>query len=296
MTNNNNRKDEQFKRVYKPVPLLEGIEEIRQDFEERLTHGDVVYGIEILDDCVETIRKGSVTYIIARPNVGKSAWSQTIAVNLAKQGKKVMICSCEMGAALLMERQLTSMTGISNYQLRELYEKSRDKANYVLDSVFDSRFDYLRNIDICETGGATVFDIISMLNCFPEFNYIIIDYIQRISGQGKEYEVISQAAKALQTYARQTGKAMIICSQASRASEKDGKEDVIAIKGKGSGSIEEDADVGLSLMEQYEGGNKYIFATLFKNRYSGQRNITYKYLFDRRMNLVLQKKGFVGDK
>ena len=293
MTNNNNN-DEQFKRVYKPVPLLEGIEEIRQDFEERIAQGDVVYGIEILDDCVETIRKGSITFLIARANVGKSNVAQIIALTLAKQGKKVLICSCEMGAGLLMERQLKRMTGIGTKQLRELYEKSRDKANYVLDSVFDSRFDYLHNVDICETGGATVDDIISMLDCFPEYHYIIIDYIQRVRGQGKEYEVITNAARELQTYARQTGKAMIICSQANRASEGDAKKDTMAIRGKGSGSIEEDADVGLSLMEEYEGDRKYILATLFKNRYGALKNITYKYSYDDRLNLVLQEKGYSG--
>ena len=63
------------KRIYRPVPLLDGIEEIKQDFEERIAQGDTTYGIEILDDCVETIRKGSVTFIIAAPNTGKSAWA-----------------------------------------------------------------------------------------------------------------------------------------------------------------------------------------------------------------------------
>lgn len=230
-------------------------------------------------------------YIVTHnSNVG-----QIIALNLAKQGKKVLICSCEMGAGLLMERQLKRMTGISSKQLRELYEKSRDKANYILDSVFDSRYDYLRNVDICETGGATVDDIITMLDCFPEYHYIIIDYIQRIRGVGTEYEVITNSARALQTYARDTGKAMVICSQANRGSENEAKKDTMAIRGKGSGSIEEDADVGLSLMELYEGPNKYILATLFKNRYGAMKNVTYKYLYDSRLNLVLQEKGYTGN-
>lgn len=276
----------------KPVPLLSGVEEIRQDFEERLAHGDVVYGIEILDDCVETIRKGSITFLIARANVGKSNVGQIIAVNLAKQGKKVLICSCEMGAGLLMERQLRRLTGISNKELRGLYEKARDKANYILDSVFDSRYDYMSRIDICETGGATVYDIIDMLECYPEYEYIIIDYIQRIRGTGTEYEVITNSARELQTYARQSGKAMIICSQANRGSEQDSKKDLMAVRGKGSGSIEEDADVGLSLLEDYEGDTKFILATLFKNRYGALKNITYKYKYDDRLNLILQQKNY----
>ena len=45
------------------------LEEIRNDFEERLEQGDTVYGIEILDDYVETIRKGSITYIIAQESL-----------------------------------------------------------------------------------------------------------------------------------------------------------------------------------------------------------------------------------
>ena len=38
------------KREYKPVPILDGIQEIKNDFEERITQGDTTYGIEILDD------------------------------------------------------------------------------------------------------------------------------------------------------------------------------------------------------------------------------------------------------
>ena len=82
MENNNNNNNTYInKRVYKPVPILDGIQEIKNDFEERIAQGDTTYGIEILDDCVETIRNGSVTFIIAAPNVGKSLYSLTIVTN-----------------------------------------------------------------------------------------------------------------------------------------------------------------------------------------------------------------------
>ena len=163
MNNNNNNDNYINKREYKPIPLLDGIEEIRQDFEERIVQGDTTYGIEIFDDCVETIRKGSTTFIIAAPNTGKSAMGLIIATNLAKQGKRVLICSCEMGAGLLMERQLRTLTGISMKELRELYTNKRDSANYIMDSVIEQeQYNYLHQIDICETGGATVEDLIRM--------------------------------------------------------------------------------------------------------------------------------------
>lgn len=291
------------KRIYKPVPILDGIQEIKDDFEERIAQGDTTYGIEILDDCVETIRKGSVTFIIARANVGKSLWGLTIATNLAKQGKKVLICSCEMGAGLLMERQLKTLTGIGMKQLREMYSSHRDEANYIMDSIIeDDQFNYLKNIDICETGGATVEDMIKMFDCFPEFEYIIVDYIQRVRGTGTEYEVITNAARELQTYARRTGKKFIICSQANRTTDQNNTAgggnsrrvfDGSSIRGKGSGSIEEDADVGLTLAELYEGGDKKILATLFKNRYGDKKNITYKYRLDNRLCLILEGRNYV---
>lgn len=291
MTNN----EKQIRRKLKPTPLLDGVEEIRQDFEERIEQGDTTYGIEILDDYVETIRKGSITFIIAAPNTGKSLTGQIIAVHLAKQNKKVLICSCEMGAGLLMERQLKNLTGTSMKQLRELYSTRRDIANRIMDSVIeDEQYKYLTNIDICETGGATVEDMIEMFEAFPEFEYIVVDYIQRVRGNGTEYENITHAARELQTYARATGKKLIVCSQASRASNSDaqqGKEkDGMKIRGKGSGSIEEDGDVGLALMEDFKGDEKFILMTLFKNRYGAGKNITYRYKLDNRLNFVLQEK------
>ena len=97
--NNNNDKTEYINKIkLHPVNILDGVEEIRQDFEERLECGDTTYGIEILDDFVQTIRRGSITFILARPNCGKSLMGQRIAVHLAQQGRKVLICSCEMGA------------------------------------------------------------------------------------------------------------------------------------------------------------------------------------------------------
>lgn len=292
------------KREYKPVPILDGIQEIKNDFEERIAQGDTTYGIEILDDCVETIRNGSVTFIIARANVGKSLWGLTIATNLAKQGKKVLICSCEMGAGLLMERQLKQLTGIGMKQLRQMYSFHKDEANYIMDSIIeDDQFSYLKNIDICETGGATVEDMIKMFDCFPEFEYIVVDYIQRVRGVGSEYEVITNAARELQTYARRSGRKFIICSQANRTTDQNSTAnnggntrrpfDGSSIRGKGSGSIEEDADVGLTLAELYEDGDKKILATLFKNRYGDKKNITYKYRLDNRLCLILENKNYV---
>ena len=133
----NNNYTNRNKKIYKPVPLLSGIEEIRQDFEERITQGDIKYGFEILDDAVQTVRKGSMTFIIARPNTGKSLLALRIGVNFAKQNKRVLLCSCEMGAGLMMEREIRQLTGVTMYELKQMYENHRDVANNIMDSFIE---------------------------------------------------------------------------------------------------------------------------------------------------------------
>lgn len=300
MANEEIKKKLHFKKL-KPSKLLDGIEQLRQEFEERIEQGDTTYGLEILDECVETIRKGSVTTIIAAPNSGKSLCAQNIAIHLAKQGKSVIICSCEMGASLLMERQFKQLLGTTSRQLKEAYESSRDTANMLMDSLIeDEQYNYLRNIDIVETGGATVYDILEMLESYNEYEYIIIDYIQRVRGVGKDYEIITEAFSEFQNYARITGKKLIICSQVSRNtnSEAQGSNqsktkiiDPMKLRGKGSGSIEEDSDVGISLLEDYADGNKYVYITLFKNRYGSKKNVTYTYQIDERLKFRLVRRS-----
>lgn len=228
-------------------------------------------------------------------NTGKSLLALQIGVNFAKQGKRVLLCSCEMGAGLIMEREIKKLAGVGMYDLKKLYETRRDLANKIMDSfIEDKQYNYLNNIDICETGGATVEDIIGLLKADERYDAVIIDYIQRVKGIGSEYEVISHTARELQTYARESGIYLICCSQASRQSNDEGKYgkviDGSRIRGKGSGSIEEDADVGITLMELNEPIGKNILVTLFKNRYSPIKNISYKYRLDDRLNLILVAK------
>lgn len=231
-------------------------------------------------------------------NTGKSLCGQTIAVHLAKQNKKVLICSCEMGAGLLMERQIKQLLGVSSGELRKYYSSDKANATKLMDELIESdQYRYLNNIYISETGGATVEDIKQLMDIFPEFEYVIIDYIQRIRGNGTEYENITNAARELQTYARDTGRKLIVCSQASRQSSTDarqGKElDPSRIRGKGSGSIEEDGDVGLSLIEDPTNNtsDKIILFTLFKNRYGSLKNISYRYKLSSRLTFDLIQRN-----
>lgn len=288
MSDNNN------KRQLYIQPLLSGIDEIRDDLETNSLGGQYSYGLELLDDAVNGIRKGSVTFIIAAPNTGKSLFCLRIASNIAKAGGKVLVCSCEMGAGLILERELKHLCNISMYELRKTYKWDARMADNILYTLgTDNQYEFLKNIDIVETAGATVYDIVELLKK-THYDFIVVDYIQRIKGRGTDYEVISEAASVLQTYARESKVPLLIASQASRQSVADAQSekviDMTRIKGKGSGSIEEDGDVGMSLLESTENGTRFLLAYLFKNRYGSFKNIMYKYKLSPRLDVILVEK------
>lgn len=283
-------KKNKHRRKLVPKALLSGISELEQEFEQEFEVGKTRYGIEILDDYVGSVRRGSITFIVARPNTGKSLLSQKLAINLAKQGHKVLICSCEMGASMLIERQLVNIAGVNRDQLYDLYKSRKDTALRIMNSIVDqATYAYMNNISVVETAGATASDIIEMLNIYNEFKYVIVDYLQRIRGSGTEYEILSQASAEFQQWARETKKSLILCSQAKRASGDARNNDS---QGKGTGSIEEDGDVGLLLSEgETLNGKRTIVFTLTKNRYGYGKGLSYLYTLDSRLNLSLISKG-----
>lgn len=281
-----------------PVPLIDGIEEIKQNLNFLTQTGEVKYGIEILDDATGFILPGTITIIAACPNVGKSLVAQIIANTIAKQGKKVLYCSCEMSPGQLMMREMRRQMGTSNKQLLDGYKKNPGMIDDLLDNfIKDKRFDYLNNIlvqDICDMH---VDNLIEIFETYKDYKYIIVDYIQSLKGTGvderTEFKYIS---KALQTFTRRTNRCVIECSQIPKTNENESrskKEGVNfqTLKAKGAGNWEEDADIVIKMAEELEGNVPYILINLSKNRCEGLKFCTYKYQKTPKLEMKLISKG-----
>lgn len=296
--------DPQVFKVFKPKNFLCGLDEIKQDLIIRTRVGDTTYGIEILDECVDFIRPKTVTLIAACPNVGKSLLAQNIACNIAKQNKKVLFCSCEMSTGLLMERQLKQIMGITSKWLIEAYEKHPSTIDQMFDTILhDKQFEYLKNISILDIGGITIDELLEVFDKHKEYEFIIVDYIQRIKGNGSsEYEQIGDVSYKLQIYANDHDRGMIVCSQIPKSNENDNRNskgiDFTKLKAKGAGNIEEDAHVAIKMAEDYgEMGERYVMINLSKNKYGSLKCVTYKYEIDQRLNFSLvQRDPQVVDK
>ena len=224
--------------------------------------------------------------------------AQIIANTIAKQGKKVLYCSCEMSPGQLMMRELRRQMGTSNKQLLDGYKKNPGMIDDLLDNfIKDKRFDYLNNIlvqDICDMH---VDNLIEIFETYKDYKYIIVDYIQSLKGTGvderTEFKYIS---KALQTFTRRTNRCVIECSQIPKTNENESrtkKEGVNfqTLKAKGAGNWEEDADIVIKMAEELEGNVPYILINLSKNRCEGLKFCTYKYQKTPKLEMKLISKG-----
>lgn len=258
---------------------------------------DVVPYKKLETQCIAVDNKDKLfvleNYIVTH----NSLTAQLVATNIAKQGKKVLIASCEMSAGQLMSREMVKEANITNKGLLEVYKKDPNMANRILDKFEeDESYDYLKNIKIMDICGIHVDELIKIFDVFDDYRYIIVDYVQRIGGTGdSEYKQLCDVSYKLHTYAMRTRKSIIECSQIPKTNENDARTQKNGVnfqllRAKGAGNFEEDADIVIKMVEELEGNTPYVLINLFKNRCGGTKAITYKYE-KIRLNLVLKSKG-----
>lgn len=84
-----------------------------ESIEHDMTHGvEMVTGIGELDRIIGGLYRKEVTYIGARPSVGKSALAVNVAYHLIQQGKRVLYVDMESGDEAMMQRFTCLYTGI----------------------------------------------------------------------------------------------------------------------------------------------------------------------------------------
>jgi replicative DNA helicase len=80
--------------------------------------GAVLTGLYQLDQIMGGLFPGEMICIAARPGCCKSALSQAIAMNAAKEGKRVLVTSLEMSRIEVGQRILVAKSGVPNWRVR----------------------------------------------------------------------------------------------------------------------------------------------------------------------------------
>lgn len=204
--------------------LAEAFDRIDKIHKDKGAIRGVPTGFRDLDTKLAGLQKSDLIIIAARPSMGKTAFALNIAENIAVEEKiAVGIFSLEMSKEQLVERLLSSQSGIDSWKLRtgNLSDEDFPKIGYAMGVLSEAP------IFIDDSPVANVMEIRAKarrLQMEQNLGVIIIDYLQLMEGQHRgtdsnRVQEISEISRSLKTLARELNIPVIALSQLSRAVE-----------------------------------------------------------------------------
>lgn len=220
-----------------------------------------------INDLIGGLMPGALYVVGARPSVGKSAAALQLAQSLEPHGAVAFI-SLEMLEADLMDRLVSNEKKIPLQRIvaGALTAEDWQRMAEWLPTVEG------RKIYVSEPHVAALSDIqrfISDVNRTEPLAGVVIDYLQLIpNNTGKsDNEFLSEVTRTLKLMALQMNLPIVLLSQLNRGSAN--REDKLPRSSdlRGSGSIEQDADVIIMLHRDLKGEESYrMFMNVEKNR------------------------------
>ena len=214
---------------------------ITNELDDRYNRKIVNTGLADLDYLLCGIRKGELTTVGARPSVGKSAFTLQLALNVARQGEKVLYFPLEMSAMQTFERIImrntdkdVSHNAMSNGRLTHEDWKEITKGLTVLDEL-----DKMGTFKIFECVNSL--SVIRKLIDYHKPYMVVIDQLEQLTDDVRfrdKRERFSYMTNNLKRISMDSDIAVILAAQLNR----DGKTEPSLIHLKESGSIEEDSD------------------------------------------------------
>lgn len=202
-------------------------------------------GYRDFDQITGGLQRSDLIILAARPGTGKTSFAMSIAYNVAMYyTNTVAVFSLEMGREQLVQRLISMETQIDTHRLR-----LGQVPDQQLKVVFDAMGRLAQApIYIEDTPGISVMELRSKarrLQSQHGCDLIVIDYLQLMSGRGKENRVqeVGEISRGLKALARELNVPVIALSQLSRAVE--GRQSHVPMLSdlRESGSIEQDADI-----------------------------------------------------
>ena len=210
-------------------------------------------GFHELDKVTSGWQRSDLIIVAARPAMGKTAFSLSMAKNMAvNYGIGVALFSLEMANVQLVNRLIVNTCEIKGEKLRsgQLDPQELEQLNIRIKQLEDAP------IYVDETANLSVFELRSKARRLVKehgVEMIIIDYLQLMTLNSKDdksalkvgsrEQEVSSISRSLKGLAKELGIPIIALSQLSRASEnRDGKRPQLSDL-RESGAIEQDADI-----------------------------------------------------
>lgn len=214
--------------------------------EESIT--GVPTGFAELDKVTSGWQSSDLIIVAARPGMGKTAFTLSLARNAAVLHKAVAIFSLEMANTQLVQRLIAMDASIDSRKLRngQLSSDEWKRLNQTVDNMAEIP------IFIDDTPAINIFELRAKcrrLKQNHDIQLIIIDYLQLMTAapnqkKGNREQEISSISRALKSLAKELNVPVIALSQLSRSVEtRGGNKRPVLSDLRESGAIEQDADI-----------------------------------------------------
>ena len=171
-------------------------------------------GIPIIDKCTNGIAPSELVTIGAKSGVGKSALAVRIAINMYKEGKKVLIVSREMSKRQVAERILLAHSGVT----KEQYE-NRDFDDKAWVKIVETMEMFSTDDIIIDDKISTIQEIKQAVRHFKP-DVLIVDYVQLLTPNNPKDSRERQVADISRELKKMTSDFEMIVIQLTQLAEK----------------------------------------------------------------------------
>jgi replicative DNA helicase len=212
----------------------------------------VMSGLKELDSYLHGFRRQEITYLAARPAMGKSALAMQIGLHAAlRQGKQVMYASLEMGDKQIMGRAVANLTEINSEKIMFDYQLANSPLySKVLKAATEISKSGLHIITKDISTPSEIFNKALQIQGKYGLDIIIIDHVNLMdSGEKSENQNanMTKISKALMKMTKELDVHILALSQLSRAVDSRQDKRPMLSDLRDSGSLEQDADNVITL-------------------------------------------------
>lgn len=225
------------------------VEEIMQGNKDLM---GIPTGFRDLDKLLHGMKRGNLIYVAGRPGTGKSAFLLSIAMNVARFGKRVLFWTGEMSTEEVAGRALSSESGVSNVLRGDL---TPDEMRVFVKAA--SRTGELP-IWVDDSPGITLPQLRATAmrqSTRNGLDLLIVDYIGLMKAQGYEgnrTHEIGHLSRGLKALASELSIPVLCAAQLNRNLENRAEKRPQLSDLRDSGDLEQDGNVVIFLNPNYE--------------------------------------------
>lgn len=247
-------------------PAHEVLDNTLAELEKRLTGDGGMTGVPSqftdLDRITGGWQRSDLILLAARPGMGKTAFALNVATNAVRAGKSVAVFSLEMSQTQLMMRILAAESQVDSSKFRrgDWTEEEQDRLMHGV-RTFGTMAGFLA---IDETPGINLLELRSRCRRFKKehgLDLIVIDYLQLMGPSGtkrmeSQEREISEISGGLKSLAKELQVPVMALAQLNRGPETRTDKTPLLSDLRGSGSMEQDADMIMFLYrDEYYNNN-----------------------------------------